>query len=158
MDNRRNRFNGTEDCACSKCLGEPWPVVCSAPPYGGGEGIDRHHGIAFVLLAVVGGRMINAALWKTGEARPIGRSLGALMTTAIGTSLDAMAIGVSLAFLNENILVIAVAIGLATFVLSAGGTLIGRYVGERLGRFAEAAAGLALFLIGLRILIEHLTA
>lgn len=116
------------------------------------------HWIAFGLLCAVGGRMIHAALFDAGDDPRVGRSPGVLIATAVGTSLDAMAVGVSLAFLDVNIVVVALAVGAATFLLSAGGTLLGRFVGPRLGRFAEAAAGLALCLIGLKILVEHLTA
>lgn len=116
------------------------------------------HWIAFFLLGCVGAHMIHAALHKdAGEKRNNG-TLAALLATAVGTSLDAMAVGVSLALLDVNIIVVAIAVGLATFVLSAGGTLLGRLVGARLGQFAEIAAGIALFGIGLKILIEHLTA
>ena len=111
--------------------------------------------IAFILLGVVGGRMIYAGRRKTERSKPVRRSLLMLTITAVGTSLDAMAVGVSLAFLNVNIAVIALAAGLATFVLSTGGTLIGHVVGEWFGRFTEAIAGIALFLIGVSILIEH---
>jgi manganese efflux pump family protein len=116
------------------------------------------HWIAFALLSVVGIRMIYTAIWKSEDAQPVGRSLGVLMATAIGTSLDAMAVGVSLAFLNVNIMVIAIAVGLATFIMSSGGMLIGRIIGDRLGRFAESIAGIAVFGLGLSILVEHLTA
>lgn len=115
------------------------------------------HWIAFVLLGVVGLHMIYGALRATRKSKEGGRSRAVLVATAIGTSIDAMAVGVSLAFLRVNIIVIAIAVGCATFVLSSGGTLVGRFVGERFGRIAEAAAGLGLFLIGLRILIEHLS-
>lgn len=114
------------------------------------------HWIAFFLLGCVGVHMIYAALHQKEEKTANG-SLAALMVTAVGTSLDAMAVGVSLAMLNVNIIVVAIAVGLATFIFSAGGTLLGRLVGARLGQFAEIAAGIALFGIGLKILIEHLT-
>ncbi len=114
------------------------------------------HWIAFVLLSAVGGRMIYAARRKTEQSKPVRQSLWMLVVTAIGTSLDAMAVGVSLAFVNVNIAVIALAVGLATFVLSIGGTMIGRFVSECFGRFAEVIGALALFLIGVSILIEHL--
>lgn len=114
------------------------------------------HWIAFLLLGCVGAHMIHAALNKTTEHKSANVTLAALMATAVGTSLDAMAVGVSLAMLDVNIVVVAIAVGLATFILSAGGTLIGRLVGARLGQFAEIAAGIALFGIGLKILIEHL--
>lgn len=116
------------------------------------------HWIAFFLLGCVGAHMIYAALHKEAEVKKTNGTLMALMATAVGTSLDAMAVGVSLAMLNVNIIVVAIAVGLATFVLSAGGTLLGRLVGVRLGQYAEIAAGIALFGIGLKILIEHLSA
>lgn len=89
------------------------------------------HWIAFGLLAAVGGRMALHALRRDVEAKtsaPRG-GFGTLLATAIGTSLDAMAVGVSLAFLEVNIVVIALAIGLATTVMSTGGVLAGRFIG-----------------------------
>lgn len=115
------------------------------------------HWIAFFLLGCVGVHMIHAALRKEAEVKQANGTLAALLVTAVGTSLDAMAVGVSLAMLNVNIFVVAVAVGLTTFIFSAGGTLLGRLVGARLGQFAEITAGVALFGIGLKILIEHLT-
>jgi len=121
------------------------------------EAID--HWIAFGLLAAVGVHMLFSALSKKEEnIAATDRSLAVLLATAIGTSLDAMAVGVSLAFLDVNIIVVAMAIGLATFLMSSGGMLIGRLIGERLGRVAEALAGIALVLLGASILFEHLTA
>lgn len=116
------------------------------------------HWIAFSLLAVVGTRMVYAAFWKSEEVAAVGRSIGVLMATAIGTSVDAMAVGVSLAFLDVNIVVISMAVGLATFLMASGGMLVGRLIGDRLGRIAEAVAGVALFGLGLKILVEHLLA
>lgn len=120
------------------------------------EAVD--HWIAFALLAGVGLHMLYAAIWKKADAEPVGRSFYVLVATALGTSLDAMAVGVSLAFLEVNIVVIAIAIGLATFLMSSGGMLVGRLIGERFGRMAEGIAGVALCGLGLSILIEHLTA
>jgi putative Mn2+ efflux pump MntP len=119
------------------------------------EAID--HWIAFVLLGGVGLHMLYAALRKAGDEVPKGRSLTVLIATAVGTSLDAMAVGVSLAFLDVNIVVIAIAIGLATFVMSSGGMLIGRFIGKQFGRMAELVAGFALCGLGTMILIEHLS-
>jgi len=82
----------------------------------------------------------------------------AILTTAIGTSIDAMAVGVSLAFLDVNILVIAVAIGLATCIMSTGGIIMGGLIGSRFGRWAEISGGVALVGLGLLILFNHLTA
>ncbi|MGU3492610.1 manganese efflux pump MntP family protein [Xanthobacteraceae bacterium A53D] len=134
-----------------------WAAGVAASSYV--EAID--HWIAFALLGGVGLHMLYAALLKAGdgdEARAVGRSFLVLLATAVGTSLDAMAIGVSLAFLDVNIVVIAIAIGLATFLLSSGGMLVGRLIGARFGRWAEGVAGVALIGLGLSILIEHLSA
>ncbi len=120
------------------------------------EAID--HWIAFGLLAGVGLHMLYVAIWKADEDKadePKGRSLTMLIITAIGTSLDAMAVGVSLAFLDVNIIVVALAIGLATFIMSSGGLLLGKLIGDRLGRVAEVGAGLVLCLLGVTILYEH---
>ena len=120
------------------------------------EAVD--HWIAFGLLGAVGLHMLFSALAKKEQEAPVGRSMTVLLATAIGTSLDAMAVGVSLAFLDVNIVVIAIAIGLATFLMSSGGMLVGRLIGERFGRIAEGVAGVALVLLGASILIEHLGA
>ena len=85
-------------------------------------------------------------------------TLWATVVTAIGTSLDAMAVGVSLAFLDVNIFLIALVIGLTTMMMSSAGILVGRLLGRRFGRIAETIGGVALFGLGLMILIEHLTA
>ncbi|RIX99527.1 manganese efflux pump [Aureimonas flava] len=117
------------------------------------------HWIAFCLLAAVGLHMLFSALaGKDADEAPLGRSTTVLLATAVGTSLDAMAVGVSLAFLDINIAVIAVAIGLTTFLMSSGGMLVGRLIGERFGRAAEAVAGIALVGLGASILSEHLLA
>lgn len=120
------------------------------------ESVD--HWIAFILLAGVGLHMLHSAIWKAKDEQPGERSLNVLVITAIGTSLDAMAVGASLAFLKVNIVVIAIAIGLATFVMSSGGMLVGQLVGERFGKAAEMVAGAALIGLGSWILFEHLTA
>jgi putative Mn2+ efflux pump MntP len=99
------------------------------------------HWIAFGLLAAVGINMLRAAMsTEHEEEKKVGMSFVMLIATAIGTSLDAMAVGVSLAFLEVNILVIAVAIGAATFLMASGGMLVGRLIGERFGRYAEGVA------------------
>lgn len=116
------------------------------------------HWIAFGLLAAVGLHMTWTAIAGGEETAAPGRSWTVLIATAVGTSLDAMAIGVSLAFLDIDIVVIAMAIGVATFVMSSGGMLVGRLIGARFGRWAAALAGLALIGLGLSILIEHLGA
>lgn len=117
------------------------------------------HWIAFILLAIVGGRMVMEGFSrKQDEAASDNRSIFILMATAIGTSIDAMAVGVSLAFLQVNIVVVAVAIGFATFAMSTGGMLLSRLIGPRFGKWAEVSGGVGLFCLGTSILIEHLSA
>lgn len=118
------------------------------------------HWIAFGLLGAVGGRMFLHAFQRSEAAAPASssRSIGVLLATAVGTSLDAMAVGVSLAFLQANIIVIALSIGLATALMSTGGMLAGRLLGARFGRYAEMVGGLMLVGLGASILFEHLNA
>ncbi|WP_404337071.1 manganese efflux pump MntP family protein [Sphingomonas sp. MMS12-HWE2-04] len=120
------------------------------------------HWVAFLLLAVVGGRMIWEALHRD-EAEPVAPALASgwraglvLVATAIGTSIDAAAVGVSLALVGENIVLIAAAIGFATFTMTTIGLGIGRAAGSKLGRTVEVLGGLALIIIGSAILVEHL--
>src|SRR5258708_40378768 len=90
-----------------------------------------------------------------GEQKPTQHSLTVLISTAIGTSIDAMAIGVTLALINANIVVAALAIGGTTFALATLGIMIGRLMGAKLGRIAEAAGGTLLILVGAKILLDH---
>lgn len=118
------------------------------------EAID--HWVAFLLLALVGGHILLSALRRDEEAPPPRRSAWLLLATAIGTSIDAMAVGVSLALLDVNIWVVAPAIGLATFFMATGGMLFGRMLSSRIGRVAEMLAGVALIGLGTSILFQHL--
>ena len=118
------------------------------------------HWIAFALLALVGGRMLHQAARpaeavESAERRPRRHGFLILLATAVGTSLDAMAVGVSLAFIDADITVAAVAIGLATALMATIGMLLGRYLGGRFGRVAEALGGVALIGLGTKILVEH---
>ncbi|MGB3897599.1 MAG: manganese efflux pump [Mesorhizobium sp.] len=87
-----------------------------------------------MLLTGVGFHMLYAAIWGSTGNPPKGRSLTALTETAVRTSIDAMAVDISLAFLQVNIVIVAIAIGFATFAMSSGGVLVGRLIGNRLGR------------------------
>ena len=91
------------------------------------------------------------------EARrkPNRHSLKMLVATAIGTSIDAMAVGVTLAFIDADIVVTALAIGCATFLMATVGILMGRFIGEKFGRIAEAIGAVGLIVIGAKILVEH---
>src|SRR5689334_12368065 len=115
------------------------------------------HWIAFSVLGAIGGKMIWESIHRAGaRQRPAQHSLGVLIGTASGTSIDAMAIGVTLALIEANILVAALAIGGTTFALATLGIMIGRLIGAKLGRLAEAAGGTALILIGTKILLDHI--
>lgn len=120
------------------------------------EAVD--HWIAFALLTAVGLHMLFQALSRDTEAAPAPSTLWRTLLTAIGTSIDAMAVGVSLAFLQVNILWIALAIGVTTMTLSTSGLLAGRLLGRRFGRIAEMFGGAALIGLGGSILLRHLGA
>lgn len=119
------------------------------------------HWIAFGLLAAVGAKMLWEAFQpledEAGDPAKLARGgLIALVATAVGTSIDAAAVGVGLAFIGANIWIIALAIGCTTFVATTIGMLIGKAVGRRFGKAAELLGGVALILIGASILVDHL--
>jgi manganese efflux pump family protein len=133
------------------------------PAIGWAAGVAAHtyiaafdHWTAFLILGAIGAKMIWESLKpRQEEAGPSRQSFAILLLTAIGTSIDAMAAGVTLAFLNVNIAVAAAAIGLATFMMATLGIMIGRLAGAVFGRVAEGLGGVGLMLIGTKILIEH---
>lgn len=119
------------------------------------------HWIAFGLLGVLGIRMILAAAMGGDEEeaeKPTRHGFWLLAITGFATSIDAMAVGVGLAFLNVNIVPVAVAIGFTTFAMVTMGVMVGRVLGNIAGRWAEAIGGVLLVGIGCAILYEHLTA
>lgn len=116
------------------------------------------HWIAFVLLAIIGGNMIKESLDKdTCEMDP-DFSFKTMLMMAIATSIDALAVGVSFAFLKVNIWTAILVIGLTTAAFSGVGLKLGNAFGCRYKSKAELAGGIILVLIGLKILIEHLLA
>jgi manganese efflux pump family protein len=142
-------------------------IEATTPLIGWGLGITAakyveafDHWIAFALLAGIGVTMIYKSLAQ-GDAsavKPSAHSLWVLVVTGLGTSIDAMAVGVGLAFIDVNILPVAAAIGFSTFVLVTLGVMLGRGLGTVVGQRAELAAGILLILIGAWILMEHLRA
>jgi putative Mn2+ efflux pump MntP len=116
------------------------------------------HWIAFVLLGGIGLWMIRAGLAPEVEdaQKATRHSFWMLAATGLGTSIDAMAVGVGLAFIDVDIVTIAVAIGLTTFVAVTLGVMLGRVIGSVVGKRAEVAGGVLLILIGSTILVEHL--
>ncbi|GLY30780.1 manganese efflux pump MntP family protein [Kineosporia sp. NBRC 101731] len=118
-------------------------------------GID--HWIAFGLLGVIGVKMIREALSPDEEEDASDRiELRELLVLSVATSIDALAVGISFAFLSVSILPAVALIGAITTVLTLVGVIIGRQAGGRIGRPAEIAGGVILILIGTRILIDHL--
>lgn len=115
------------------------------------------HWIAFVLLAALGVRMIWAGLHASGDVidKPLQHSFWLLAITGLATSIDAMAVGVGLAFLDVSILPIAASIGFATFVMVTLGVMVGKVLGAIAGKRAEIAGGILLIAIGFSILYEH---
>lgn len=118
------------------------------------------HWIAFVLLLVLGLKMVRDGLSvpEESEAKPQSHSLWLLALTGFATSIDAMAVGVGLAFIDANIWGVAAAIGFATFVMVTIGVMVGRGLGAVVGKRAELLGGVVLMVIGSAILYEHLTA
>lgn len=120
------------------------------------------HWIAFVLLGALGIHMVIASLKGDDAAavqhKPVRRSFVRLAITGLATSIDAMAVGVGLAFIDVNILHVAAAIGFTTFVMVTLGVMLGRVLGAVAGRRAEFLGGVVLVAIGAAILYEHLTA
>ena len=117
------------------------------------------HWIAFALLAFIGGKMVIEAIReKDGgpEEKTDALSTGELTVLAVATSIDALAVGITFAFLKVNILPSVLLIGVTTFALSLGGVLLGNRFGAKYKTKAEVAGGVILVLIGLKILLEHL--
>ncbi|MGN1059127.1 MAG: manganese efflux pump MntP family protein [Clostridia bacterium] len=112
------------------------------------------HWVAFVLLAYIGVKMILDA--RHGEEAAGSTRFRVLLVLAIATSIDALAAGITFAFMSVNIWFCIVVIGLITFCLSTFGALIGKRAGTALGRHAQTGGGALLVLMGLKILIEHL--
>ena len=119
------------------------------------------HWIAFALLTALGLRMLYAGFSLASEVdlpKPNRHSFWLLAATGFATSIDAMAVGVGLAFLDVNIIPIAIAIGLTTFLMVTLGVMLGRVLGAIVGKRAEIVGGFLLSGIGSAILYEHLNA
>jgi putative Mn2+ efflux pump MntP len=116
------------------------------------------HWLAFALLLFVGGRMIWESLHEKGGRKAnidIARWLF-LITLSVATSLDALAVGLSFAFLEVNLTLASVTIGLVAFIITFAGFFAGKKLGSLVGKRAEIIGGIILIIIGLRILLEHL--
>ncbi|MFH0967282.1 MAG: manganese efflux pump MntP family protein [Methanobacteriota archaeon] len=114
------------------------------------------HWIAAGLLALIGGKMIQEGRSDGDEKSIDFRSSSVLLVLAVATSIDALAVGLSFAVLQVEILTPALAIGIGAFLMSGVGFWIGDRFGALIGSRAEIIGGLVLMVIGLRILIDHL--
>lgn len=118
------------------------------------------HWIAFVLLAVIGGKMLWEALHdEEGEdnGKPADKiDLGEFFILAVATSIDALAVGISFAALAVDIVPSILIIGVVTFCFTIAGVFVGNFFGSRYEKPASIVGGVVLILIGLKILLEHL--
>ncbi|MBQ9950257.1 MAG: manganese efflux pump [Clostridia bacterium] len=119
------------------------------------------HWIAFVLLGIIGGKMLFEALTEKDRTVETAKTdyelnIKELFVLAFATSIDALAVGISFACLNYSILHAVAVIGTVTFIIALAGVYIGNFFGIRFKRKAEIAGGVILILIGLKILLEHL--
>ncbi|MBQ9833255.1 MAG: manganese efflux pump [Clostridia bacterium] len=117
------------------------------------ESVD--HWIAFVLLGLIGANMIKESFGKEEEVDS-SFSPKAMLPLAVATSIDALAIGITFAFLTVDIVPAVSLIGVTTFVLSAVGVFLGSKFGSKYKSKAEFAGGVVLIIMGLKILLEHL--
>jgi len=117
-------------------------------------GVD--HWIAFGLLSFIGAKMIYDATKKEDNKEESSIKITALFTLAVATSIDALMVGLSFAFLESSIIEPIIVIGVVTFGLSIVGFTFGCSVGKLFGSRIKIVGGVILILIGLRILIEHL--
>ena len=114
------------------------------------------HWIAFGLLVIIGFNMIREALSGKEESANASLDFKTMLLLAIATSIDALAVGISFACLDVNLLSAVTTIGITTFILSDVGLKIGSLFGLRYKSKAEIAGGVILILLGIKILLEHL--
>lgn len=116
------------------------------------------HWVAFALLAFIGGKMLWESFHpddKENHTADITRGF-LLLSLSLATSLDALAVGLSFAFMKVSIALSSSTIGIIAFIVTAIGSLLGRRLGRIFGRRAETAGGLVLIGIGLKIILEHM--
>lgn len=115
------------------------------------------HWLAFGLLFIIGVKMVKEALSKDVEVVNDNVDFKEMIILAIATSIDALAVGITFAFLNVNLWFSITLIGSITFLLSLIGTKIGNLFGDKYEKKAEFVGGLILILLGLKIVLEHLS-
>jgi putative Mn2+ efflux pump MntP len=114
------------------------------------------HWIAFILLAVIGINMIREIFKKDDDERNDKIDFKTMIILAIATSIDALAVGITFAFLKVDLILSISLIGLITFILSLIGVKIGNVFGDKYEKKAQIFGGIILILLGLKILLEHL--
>lgn len=119
------------------------------------------HWVAFILLTLIGGKMIYEVIKDKGEEQKEESnnfSIGNLILLSIATSVDALVVGITFAFLDINIIQSAFVIGILTFIVAFIGVIIGNKFGAKYKKRAELIGGIILVLMGVQILVEHLLA
>ena len=117
---------------------------------------DYDHWVAFFLLAFIGSKMIYESIKKESDSFVSSLSFKVLIILSVATSIDALAVGLSLSLLQVSIIVPAVVTGVVTFLLSFFGVYLGGRFGSVLKSRVESLGGIILVAIGLKILLEHL--
>lgn len=118
--------------------------------------IKIDHWVAFILLSIIGINMIKDSLSNETETLDQNINFKTMFPLALATSIDALAIGITFAFLKVNVLKASLIITITTFLISIIGVIIGNKVGNKLEKKAETFGGITLVIIGLKILLEHL--
>lgn len=114
------------------------------------------HWIAFILLGIIGVNMVREAMSGDCENTSDSLDIKTMFVLAVATSIDALAVGITFAFLQVDIIAAVSFIGVTTFLLSAAGVKIGNVFGTKYKAKAELAGGIILILLGAKILLEHL--
>ena len=114
------------------------------------------HWIAFILLVLIGGNMIKESFDNEDDKKNDKVDFKTMIVLAIATSIDALAVGITFAFFNVNLVLAAPVIGIVTFIISCFGVKIGNRFGDKYQNKAELMGGIILVLLGVKILLEHL--
>lgn len=117
---------------------------------------DVDHWVAFILLLIIGVKMIYDGIKNPETTETVELRLNVIVAQSIATSIDALVIGIGLAFLNEPILFPVIAIGITTFLFSFFGVQLGKFIGNRIGSSVGIIGGVLLIGIGTKIFIEHM--
>ena len=118
--------------------------------------VSVDHWIAFILLGIIGGNMIKDSFSKECDNFDDNVNFKTMIVLAIATSIDALAVGITFAFLKVNLILAISLIGIITFILSVVGTKVGNRFGDKYEKKAELVGGIILILLGTKILLEHL--